>query len=657
MQQLIHNITIVILLAPLIGSIIAGILGKKIGRSGAHWITILGVGIAFICAIYIFKLIVIDAVPAFNGTLYVWVMSGNALFNAGILIDRLSASMMLMVTFVSLLVHIYSIGYMHDDSGYQRFFSYMSLFTFSMLSLVCANNFAMLFFGWEAVGLVSYLLIGFWYTKESAAQGSFKAFLVNRMGDFGFILGIAAIMDSFGSLDYANVFAKAPAILHSAANVMPSTHWSLITVICILLFIGAMGKSAQMPLHVWLPESMEGPTPISALIHAATMVTAGVYMVARLSPLYELSPVALSVVMVIGATGALFMGIIGLVQNDIKRVIAYSTISQLGYMMAGVGASAFSAGIFHLMTHACFKALLFLSAGSVIIAMHHEQNLMKMGGLRKYMPVTYITFLIGALALAAIPPFAGYYSKDAIIDAVLRTTTPGAYYSYICLLFGAFITALYIFRAFFLAFHTHERMDTKTRLDLRESSWVVLVPLIILAIPSVILGIIIAGPMLYEGSGLLGSSIYVLPQNNVMAELAKSYHGAWFSLLQAFVSLPFWFALAGIIMAWLCYIKYPFIPSLIVMRFTLIYQIMLDKYGFDRLNDFVFVRGGRALSNFFYYVTDVKLLDDWVVNGSGRGINKVSQWMRRLQTGYLYHYVFAMILGLFVFLVWLLLIK
>jgi len=450
------TLMIVIVLAPLAGSLIAGLFGKKIGRANAHRVAILGVGIAFVLSLIVAKLLFLDHVPVFDGNIYNWA-SGGALshfsFNIGFHVDQLTAVMLLVVTFVSLLVHIYTIGYMADDPGYQRFFSYIALFTFAMLMLVSANNFLQLFFGWEGVGLVSYLLIGFWFKRESALQGSLKAFLVNRVGDFGFLLGIAVIFAYTGSLDYDTVFGQASVLAKQHISLIPGASWSLVTVICLLLFVGAMGKSAQVPLHIWLPESMEGPTPISALIHAATMVTAGVFMIARMSPLYEFSPTALSVVLVIGATGALFTGLLALVMTDIKRVIAYSTLSQLGYMMVAMGVSAYSVGIFHLATHACFKAVLFLGAGSVIIALHHEQDMRKMGGLWRYMPITYITYLIGSLALCAIPPFAGFFSKDMIIDAAKVATIPGAHYAYYCVLLGAFVTALYTFRSLFMTFH------------------------------------------------------------------------------------------------------------------------------------------------------------------------------------------------------------
>lgn len=652
--HIIQNLAVTAVIAPLIGALAAGLAGKQIGRRGAHTITIFGIAVAFVCSLALFNYVVIQSQPAYNFNLYTWATAGNITLSVGFLIDRLSAIMMVTVCFISLLVHIYSIGYMREDSGYQRFFSYMSLFTFAMLSLVVANNFGLLFFGWEGVGLVSYLLIGFWFKKESAVQGSLKAFLVNRVGDFGFIIGIAAILAYVGSLDYGDMFAAAPKLATVTVAVWPHFEWSILTVIGILLFVGAMGKSAQVPLHVWLPESMEGPTPISALIHAATMVTAGVYMVARLSPMYQYSPIALSMVLIVGATGALFMGILGLVQNDIKRVIAYSTMSQLGYMMAAAGASAYAASMFHLITHACFKALLFLAAGSVIIMLHHEQNLWKMGNLRKYMPITYLAFLIGALSLSAIPPFAGYYSKDSIIEAVHLAALPGAKYAYIALLIATFITALYIFRAFFLAFHGKERMDESMRYGLHEAPYVVTVPLIILMIPSVFLGMALIGPMLYQTPGMLADTIYV-PET--LKQLSVDYPGALLQIKSAFTALPFWFGLAGILIAWLCYVRFPAVPVFMAKHFRYLYYILIKKYGFDAFNHWVFVRGGRGLSNFFFHYADLKLIDGLLVNGSGRAITRLSSWLRRLQSGYLYHYAFAMILGLCVFLGWLLLLR
>lgn len=654
MENQLQDLSIAIVLAPLFGAIVAGLFGKKIGRAGAHWVTILLVGFSFCLAVYVNKLVLLDG-ASFDGTIYTWVHSASINFNIGFLIDPLSALMILTVTFVSLLVHIYSIGYMHDDPGYQRFFAYISLFTFAMLMLVTGNNFLQLFFGWEGVGLVSYLLIGFWYKRESAISGSLKAFLVNRVGDFGFILGISAILTYFGSINFADVFAKAPEIAAAGTtlSIIPGSSWSIITVICLCLFIGAMGKSAQVPLHVWLPESMEGPTPISALIHAATMVTAGVYMISRMSPLVELSQVALSTILVIGATGALFLGLVGVVQHDIKRVVAYSTLSQLGYMVAALGVSAFPAGMFHLFTHAAFKADLFLGAGAVIIAMHHNQDLRSMGNLRKYMPITYITFLIGALSLSAIPPFSGFYSKDAIIEAVKESTIPGAGYAYICVLLGAFVTALYIFRAFFLAFHGEERMDDHTRKDLKEVSAVVWVPLVLLSIPSIFQGMIMVEPLLYNKPSLFGNSIYIASQYDVLAELAHHFHGVMGSVLHSVFTLPFWLAIAGIVTAYMSCITKPQLRNLIPERLPFVYKTLVNKYGFDDFNQLVFVRGTRRLGDILLNYGDDKVIDNFFVNGSGRLVKWVSSVARHVQTGYLYHYAFAMILGLVAFLIWL----
>lgn len=653
MLNSIHNVALIALLAPLLGSLVAGLFGKKIGVKAAQSVTIAGVAVAFVSSLILLKAILFDHAQTLNETLYVWGTSGDLTLSVGFLIDQLTVLMMMIVTFVSLLVHIYSIGYMEGDPGVQRFFSYMSLFTFGMLSLVMANNFLLLFFGWETVGLVSYLLIGFWFKKDSASLGGFKAFIVNRVGDFGFLLGIAVILSYFGTLDYAGVFAAAPNLTGTSLSLIPGHEGSVLTIICLLLFVGAMGKSAQLPLHIWLPESMEGPTPISALIHAATMVTAGVYMVARMSPLYNLSEVALSVVMIVGATGALSLGLLAVIENDIKRVIAFSTMSQLGYMMAANGAGAYEAGIFHLATHACFKALLFLGAGSVIVAMHHEQNLQKMGGLRKYLPITYVTFLIGTLAITAIPPFSGFFSKDTIIEAVYESHVSGAFYAYLCLLIGAFVTALYSFRALFLAFFTTERMDEETRSHLHESPAVITGPLIALAIPSVLLGLFMVGPMLFSQPGLMGQAIAVIPEWDVLGELATEYHGVWSMVFHGFIGLTFWFTLAGIATAWLCYIKYPHIPAIFEQRFATVRFILQKRYGFDAFNDLVFVRGTRKLSNFFYNFADAKVIDRGLVNNSGRGVQRVAMIVRRLQSGYLYHYAFSMILGLVALLLWL----
>jgi NADH-quinone oxidoreductase subunit L len=647
-----QNIYLWTVLAPLIGALLAGLFGKQIGRSGAHWVTIIGVGTAFVLSLIAAKHIAVDGADPFNGSVYTWMVSDGVRFEIGFLIDKLTVLMMTVVTFVSLMVHIYTIGYMHDDPGYTRFFSYISLFTFSMLMLVMSNNFMQLFFGWEAVGLVSYLLIGFWFKRESAIYANLKAFLVNRVGDFGFLLGIAAVLMYFGSLDYAQVFANVTKVDGQTIELFTGHAWSVITVICILLFIGAMGKSAQVPLHVWLPDSMEGPTPISALIHAATMVTAGIFMVARMSPLFEFSTTALSFVLVIGAITAFFMGLLGLVQNDIKRVIAYSTLSQLGYMTVALGASAYAAGIFHLMTHAFFKALLFLGAGSVIIAMHHVQDIRQMGGLRKYMPITWITFLIGTLALIGTPFFSGFYSKDSIISAVHHSTIPGAGFAYYAVLLGVFVTALYSFRLYFLVFHGKERMDEHTREHLHETPAVVWMPLVLLAIPSIFIGMMYVDSMVF--GNYFGSAIFVLPQHAVLAEAGSHFHGSAVidMVMHALAELPVYLAALGVLTAWYLYMKRPDIPAMLKERFSLLYRILVDKYGFDRFNEVFFAGGARDVGNLLWKIGDVSLIDGLVVNGSARIVGVTSAMMRHLQTGYLYHYAFAMIIGLLL-LVWL----
>ncbi len=633
-----------IVLAPLFGAIVTGLFGRTVGRSGAHWLTIIAVGVSFFLSVVVFWRIVIGGEPSYNANLYTWLESGGIPFQIGFLIDELSATMMVVVTFVSWMVHIYTVGYMHDDPGYQRFFSYISLFTFSMLMLVMANNFLQLFFGWEAVGLVSYLLIGFWYTRDTAIYANLKAFLVNRVGDFGFLLGIAAVLMYFSSLDYAEVFDIASDMTGVTISIWSGQDWSLMTVICLLLFVGAMGKSAQVPLHVWLPDSMEGPTPISALIHAATMVTAGIFMVARMSPLFELSTTALSVVLVIGAITAFFMGLLGLVQNDIKRVVAYSTLSQLGYMTVALGASAYSAAIFHLMTHAFFKALLFLAAGSVIIGMHHEQDMRKMGGLRKYMPITWITCLIGSFALIGFPGTAGFFSKDAIIEAVHASTTPGATLGYLACLFGVFITALYSFRLVFLVFHGESRMDEDTASHVHETPAVVWGPLVALAIPSVIIGAIAIEPMLF--GDYFGSSIYVDPENDVLARVGEDYHGVLGFIWHGIWQKPFWFATAGVVVAWYCYLRRPDIPRRIAERTSLVHRMLVNKYGFDVFNDWFFAGGARGTGRLLWQIGDVGLIDGIVVNGSAKFVGWWSGVLRHIQSGYLYHYAFAMILGL-----------
>ncbi len=642
------NLLLAIVLLPLGGALLAGLCGRQIGRRGAHWVTSGTVGLSFALSLLVFKKIVLDGEPTYNANLYTWLSSAGVDFHVGFLVDELTAIMMVTVTFVSWMVHIYTIGYMHDDPGYQRFFAYISLFTFSMLMLVMANNFLQLFFGWEAVGLVSYLLIGFWYTRPTAIYANLKAFLVNRVGDFGFLLGIAAVSMYTGTLDYADVFKAAPALKDVTVMLLPGHEWSLMTVTCVLLFVGAMGKSAQVPLHVWLPDSMEGPTPISALIHAATMVTAGIFMVARMSPLFEMSTTALSVVMAIGAITAFFMGLLGLVQNDIKRVVAYSTLSQLGYMTVALGASAYSAAIFHLFTHAFFKALLFLAAGSVIIGMHHEQDMRKMGGLKRHMPITYWTSLIGTLALIGFPGFAGFFSKDAIIEAVELSQNPVAHYAYWAVLLGVYITALYSFRLVFMVFHGPPRMDNHTAEHLHESPWVVTVPLIALAVPSVVIGAVGVGSMVF--GDYFGNSIVVAHEHNVIAHMATEYHGVVPFIIHGLTQLPFILAMAGLATAWLLYVQSPGMPARIVASLSLLHKILLDKYGADRFNDWFFAGGARGIGRLFWKVGDVALIDGLLVNGSARTIGWWASVVRELQTGYLYHYAFAMIIGLLVLL-------
>ena len=655
MANPLFSVALAIILLPLLGAMAAGFLGKKLGRQPTAILTVVLVGVSFVLATYLAYEMVIAGVPSIDATVYTWVHAGSFQIDVALLIDRLSAVMVFIVTFVSFMVHIYTIGYMADDPGYQRFFSYVSLFTFAMLVLVLANNFLLMFFGWEGVGLVSYLLIGFWFQREAAVFGSLKAFLVNRIGDIGFILAIAAILMYFGNLDYHSVFANSKMILGQNIKIFPGVQTSAITVICILLFIGAMGKSAQIPLHVWLPESMEGPTPISALIHAATMVTAGIYMVARVSPLFELSGTALTFIIVIGATTSLFMGILAIFHFDIKRVIAYSTLSQLGYMTVGLGVSAYDAAIFHLVTHAFFKALLFLAAGSVIIAVHHEQDMRKMGGLVRYLPVTYLTFAIGALSLSGIPPFSGFYSKDALIEAVHLSSMPGAHYAYLCVLAGAFITPLYIFRALFMTFHGSSRMDNETREHVHESPWVVLVPLIALAVPSMVIGGMLIGPMLFGHPRLLGDSIFVMPVHDTLSKLVADFHGARAMAITAGMTLPFWLALAGIVTAWAVTLRFTSLAEKLKRRFSLVYAVFVDKYGFDDFNQLVIVRGARKLGYFFYTFSDLILIDGIFVNGSGKLIRWLSRVGRQLQSGYIYDYALVMIAGLLFILTWLLL--
>jgi NADH-quinone oxidoreductase subunit L len=641
----VEAVYLTIVLAPLIAAAAAGLFGKTLGRAGAHWITIIGVAISFALSAYVLKTLVLDGAEVYNGSVYRWGAVGGLTFEIGFLIDNLTALMMTVVTFVSLAVHVYTIGYMHDDPGYQRFFSYISLFTFSMLMLVMSNNFLQLFFGWEAVGVVSYLLIGFWFTRPTAIFANLKAFLVNRVGDFGFLLGIAAIAMYAGSLDYAQVFGQAENLSRQSVQVLGGTPWSVLTLACVCLFVGAMGKSAQVPLHVWLPDSMEGPTPISALIHAATMVTAGIFMVARMSPLFEYSETALSVVIVIGAITAFFTGLLGVVSQDIKRVIAYSTLSQLGYMTVALGASAYAAGIFHLMTHAFFKALLFLAAGSVIIALHHEQDIRKMGGLRKYLPITYWTSVIGTLALIGFPGFAGFFSKDALIEAVHASTTPGHTLAYWSVLLGVFITALYSFRLLFVVFHGDERIDHHTKEHLHESPWVVTGPLIALAIPSVVIGWLTIGPVLF--GGFFEGSIFVREEHNPLHEVGADFHGPWPFVLHAFTSSPaVYLAAAGAFLAWFLYLKRPDLPGKLAATLGGPYRVLVNKYYFDWFNENVVAPAARRLAGGLWLVGDQKLIDGLAVNGSARAIGVLSVVARRLQSGYLYHYAFAMVIAL-----------
>ena len=653
---------LIIVLAPLLGAIVAGFWGAKIGRAGAHWVTSSGVGISALLSIYVLSGFISGSRELFNGTVYTWMVSDGLNMEVGFLVDRLTAVMMSVVTFVSFCIHIYTIGYMaHDEenwpsdslaghNSYQRFFSYISLFTFSMLMLVMSNNFLQLFFGWEAVGLVSYLLIGFWSVRPTAIFANLKAFLVNRVGDFGFVLGIAAIALYTGSLDYAEVFSRIPGLADTQIQVFGNTSWSLTSVIGILLFIGAMGKSAQVPLHVWLPDSMEGPTPISALIHAATMVTAGVFMVARMSPIYEFSETALSFVLVIGATTAFFTGLIGVVQNDIKRVVAYSTLSQLGYMMVALGVSAYAAGIFHLMTHAFFKALLFLAAGSVIIGMHHDQDIRNMGGVRKYMPWTYWTSLIGSMALIGFPGFSGFFSKDAIIEAVHHSHIAGSGYAYAAVLVGVFITALYSFRMFFLVFHGEGPRDSHAKHHLKESPKVVTVPLVLLAIPSVGIGYLTMDTMLF--GEWFDNVLFVLPQHDTLAELGEHVHGPNSMIMHGLMGPALYLALAGLVVAWVIYTKKPGIAEIIKTRLEPLYRTLDKKYWFDEAYQFLFAGGSRGLGNALWSKGDRFIIDTVIINGSARTVGRIADWARTVQTGYLFHYAIAMILGLLLLLTW-----
>ena len=650
-----YSYYLTIVLAPLAAAIVAGLFGKQIGRGWAHSITIFAVGLSCVLSFYVLYQMYWGGATSENISVYTWAVTDGLRMEVGFLVDRLTVLMMAVVTFVSFTVHIYTIGYMSDDPGYQRFFSYISLFTFSMLMLVMSNNFLQLFFGWEAVGLVSYLLIGFWFKRETAIFANLKAFLVNRVGDFGFILGIAAIFTFTGSLDYVTVFASAESVAGQSIEVFPGTPWNAMTLICILLFIGAMGKSAQAPLHVWLPDSMEGPTPISALIHAATMVTAGIFMVARMSPLFELSTTALAVVIVIGAITAFFMGLLGIVQNDIKRVVAYSTLSQLGYMTVALGASAYSAAIFHLMTHAFFKALLFLAAGSVIIAMHHEQDIRKMGGVRKYMPITYWTALIGSLALIGFPGTAGFFSKDLLIDAVKESHWhgQGAVYwiAYLSVLLGVFVTALYTFRMFFLVFHGEERMDKETKSHLHETPWVVTLPLVMLAIPSLVIGWPAVEPLLF--GGFFGDAIVVQSGHDVLGHMGEAWHGPLALLEHAWQTPVLWLAMAGLATAWFLFLKRPDIPETIQRKFAGIYNLLDRKYYFDDLYIKGFAAWGRGIGDFLWKRGDEDLIDGVLVNGTANSVVRLAGVMRQLQSGYLYTYAFAMIIGLTMFLGWL----
>jgi NADH-quinone oxidoreductase subunit L len=652
--------------SPLVGSILAGLLGPKLGRAFAHWSAILSVAISFVASLAIFSQVAGGA--TMDAEVYTWFAGETFRLQVGFLIDRLTVTMMVVVTFVSLMVHVYTIGYMADDPGYQRFFAYTALFTFSMLMLVMANNFVQLFFGWEAVGVVSYLLIGFWYQRPTAIYANLKAFLVNRVGDFGFLLGIAIIFTYFGTLDYARVFELAPAPAYALAKVtlLPDVTWSVMTIICIALFVGAMGKSAQFPLHVWLPDSMEGPTPISALIHAATMVTAGIFMVARMSPLFELSMAAKTFVIVIGAITMFFMALIALVQYDIKRVVAYSTLSHLGYMTVALGAGAYSVGIFHLMTHAFFKAVLFLGAGSVIIAMHHEQDMRRMGGLRKYMPITYWTMFVGALANAGIPPFAGFFSKDTIIEALHASSTPGHTFAYWLAVAGVFVSALYSFRLIFFAFHGEERFSSPKHGDHgehggheehgeqgehephhppHESPKVVTVPLILLAIPSFAIGFLTLGPMVY-GDWFGGA----IAPSQTMEALAKEFHGAWPMVLHALTSLPLWLAIGGIALAWFLYVKRPDLPAVVKRKAGALATLLEHKYYFDEFNDWFFAGGARRFGTGLWTWGDKTIIDGIMVNGTARLIGWFAGVARRVQTGFIYHYAFTMIFGVFLLL-------
>jgi NADH-quinone oxidoreductase subunit L len=640
------QLALLVPLAPLAGAIVAGLGGRRVGRAGAHWVTIAGVAVSFVVSCVIFVDVFDGAV--FNGSVYTWLVSGGTRFEIGFLIDRLSALMMMVVSFVSLMVHVYTVGYMADDPGYQRFFAYIALFTFSMLMLVMANNFLQLFFGWEAVGLLSYLLIGFWYTRPTAIYANLKAFIVNRVGDFGFLLAVALVLAHFGTLDYASVFARAPGAAAATIELIPGAPWLLLSAICIGLFVGAMGKSAQFPLHVWLPDSMEGPTPISALIHAATMVTAGIFMVARMSPLFEFSDTARSMVLIIGGITAFFMALIAMVQYDIKRVVAYSTLSQLGYMTVALGASAYSVAIFHLMTHAFFKALLFLGAGSVIIARHHEQDMRKMGGLWRAMPITYACVLVGALANAGFPPFAGFFSKDSIIEAAYLSHTFGSGFAWLMVLLGVFVGGFYSFRLVFYAFHGKERFDAHGHPP-HESPFVVTVPLVLLAIPSVISGWVI-GEVLF--GGYFGSSIVISEAHPGVKEMAEEFHGVVPMVVHSVFTAPLWLALAGAATAWYLYIARPDMAAVVRQKAGVLARILDDKYGFDRFNDWFFAGGARKFGTGLWRYGDVTVIDGLMVNGSAKLVGWFASVVRWLQSGFIYHYAFLMIIGVSVLLTW-----
>jgi len=642
------DIYLTILLAPLFGSIIVGFGGNWLGRKISHSVTILGVTISTVLSLYVFNHHVLNDGDIFNQNIYTWMQIGGLNISVGFLVDNLTSLMLVVVSFVSLMVHIYTIGYMHEDKGYTKFFSYISLFTFAMFTLVMSNNFMQLFFGWEAVGLVSYLLIGFWHHKESAVQANLKAFLVNRVGDFGFLLGIAMVLMFFGTLDYAETFSQKNQIIGQTVF----GGFSAITLVCLFLFVGAMGKSAQVPLHVWLPGSMEGPTPISALIHAATMVTAGIFMVSRMSPLFELSDVALIVVMVIGAITALFMGLLGIVQNDIKKVVAYSTLSQLGYMTVALGVSAYSVAIFHLMTHAFFKALLFLAAGSVIVALHHEQDIRKMGGLRKKMPLTYITSLLGTLALIGFPGFAGFYSKDMIIEAVHYSELPLAGWVYFAVILGVFITAFYSLRLLFLVFHGESRMDSHTEELAHETPPSITIPLVLLAIPSVLIGYFTIDPMLF--GGWLENSIFIDPSHQAVAKLKGHFDSAFALFTHSVVTLPFWMMILGGLTAWIFCIYRPDWASIVQSKFKRINYVLNSLYGFDRFNNTFFVRGSLRLGNLLWKISDMAIIDQFLVNGSAKLARYIGAFIRPVQTGYVYHYAFFMIVSLMLVLGWVL---